>query len=170
MKESVFTFCRFLSGSFPFHNPLTSHNVSGFLQKKESVQKSYHLLHDFIACHDLLTLHKGSRFLQKKEFVFVPFRNSKLTRLLKDGLCGNSRTIMVATVSSCNQQYHHTVNTLKYANRYVLALGLPVEEFDATTEGLRERVRFYLVTFLKTIGSWVFKRAQRCLKWRLGQL
>jgi hypothetical protein len=60
--------------------------------------------------------------LQKKEFVFVPFRNSKLTRLLKDGLCGNSRTIMVATVSSCNQQYHHTVNTLKYANRYALAL------------------------------------------------
>ncbi|GAQ77849.1 Kinesin-like protein [Klebsormidium nitens] len=54
---------------------------------------------------------------KKKEFVFVPFRNSKLTRLLKDGLCGNSRTIMVATVSACNQQYHHTVNTLKYANR-----------------------------------------------------
>eukprot|EP00899_Mesostigma_viride_P029435 jgi/Mesvir1/9677/Mv12160-RA.1 len=54
---------------------------------------------------------------KKKGFVFVPFRNSKLTRLLKDGLCGNSRTTMIAAISPSNNQYHHTVNTLKYANR-----------------------------------------------------
>jgi hypothetical protein len=42
---------------------------------------------------------------------------SKLTRLLKDGLSGNSRTIMLATVSSSADQYHHTTNTLKYADR-----------------------------------------------------
>ncbi|KAK9823105.1 hypothetical protein WJX72_000286 [[Myrmecia] bisecta] len=54
---------------------------------------------------------------RKKGFVFVPFRNSKLTRLLKDGLCGNSRTTMIATVASSAQQYHHTVSTLKYADR-----------------------------------------------------
>ena len=54
---------------------------------------------------------------KKKGFVFVPFRNSKLTRLLKDGLCGNSRTVMIATVASADSQYSHTVNTLKYADR-----------------------------------------------------
>ena len=54
---------------------------------------------------------------KKKGFVFVPFRDSKLTRILKDGLCGNSRTVMVATVSGSSLQYEHTVNTLKYANR-----------------------------------------------------
>jgi len=54
---------------------------------------------------------------KKKGFVFVPFRNSKLTRLLKDGLCGNSRTVMIATVASSDSQYNHTVNTLKYADR-----------------------------------------------------
>ena len=53
----------------------------------------------------------------KKGFVFVPFRDSKLTRILKDGLCGNSRTVMVATVSGSSHQYEHTVNTLKYADR-----------------------------------------------------
>lgn len=42
---------------------------------------------------------------------------SKLTRILKDGLSGNSQTIMVATVSPADNQYHHTVNTLKYADR-----------------------------------------------------
>ncbi|KAK9804474.1 hypothetical protein WJX73_006365 [Symbiochloris irregularis] len=54
---------------------------------------------------------------KKTGFVFVPFRNSKLTRLLKDGLCGNSRTAMIATVAMARSQYHHTVNTLKYADR-----------------------------------------------------
>ena len=54
---------------------------------------------------------------KKKGFVFVPFRDSKLTRILKDGLCGNSRTVMVATVSGSSHQYEHTVNTLKYADR-----------------------------------------------------
>ena len=49
--------------------------------------------------------------------VYVPFRNSKLTRLLKDGLVGNSRTAMVANVSCGNDQYNHTINTLKYADR-----------------------------------------------------
>ena len=41
---------------------------------------------------------------KKKGFVFVPFRDSKLTRILKDGLCGNSRTVMVATVSGSSHQ------------------------------------------------------------------
>lgn len=42
---------------------------------------------------------------------------SKLTRILKDGLSGNSQTVMVATISPADSQYHHTVNTLKYADR-----------------------------------------------------
>ncbi|BBN02137.1 kinesin family member 19 [Marchantia polymorpha subsp. ruderalis] len=54
---------------------------------------------------------------QKKGLAYVPYRNSKLTRLLKDGLSGNSRTVMVATVSSGDDQYHQTINTLKYADR-----------------------------------------------------
>jgi Kinesin motor domain len=40
-----------------------------------------------------------------------------LTRILKDGLSGNSQTVMVATISPADDQYHHTINTLKYADR-----------------------------------------------------
>nr|DAD22435.1 TPA_asm: hypothetical protein HUJ06_023898 [Nelumbo nucifera] len=54
---------------------------------------------------------------RKKGLAYVPYRNSKLTRILKDGLSGNSQTIMIATISPANNQYHHTVNTLKYADR-----------------------------------------------------
>eukprot|EP00878_Enallax_costatus_P027718 GHUV01029866.1.p1 GENE.GHUV01029866.1~~GHUV01029866.1.p1 ORF type:complete len:494 (+),score=180.85 GHUV01029866.1:603-2084(+) len=54
---------------------------------------------------------------QKTGVAYVPYRNSKLTRLLKDSLRGNSRTAMVATIGAAADQYHHSVNTLKYADR-----------------------------------------------------
>ena len=48
---------------------------------------------------------------------FVPYRDSKLTRLLKDSFGGNCRTVMIANVSPAANQYEETVNSLKYANR-----------------------------------------------------
>ncbi|XP_066556875.1 kinesin-like protein KIF18A isoform X2 [Amia ocellicauda] len=47
----------------------------------------------------------------------IPYRDSKLTRLLKDSLGGNCRTIMIANVSPSSLSYDDTYNTLKYANR-----------------------------------------------------
>ena len=52
----------------------------------------------------------------KKGF-FVPYRDSKLTRMLKDSLGGNCKTVMITTVSPASSQYEETINTLKYANR-----------------------------------------------------
>ncbi|KAG0424261.1 hypothetical protein HPB47_028510, partial [Ixodes persulcatus] len=47
----------------------------------------------------------------------VPYRDSKLTRLLQDSLGGNSRTLMIACVSPCDRDFMETLNTLRYANR-----------------------------------------------------
>ena len=52
----------------------------------------------------------------KKGF-FVPFRDSKLTRMLKDSLGGNCKTVMITTISPASSQYEETINSLKYANR-----------------------------------------------------
>eukprot|EP00281_Chroomonas_sp_CCMP1168_P026414 CAMPEP_0206223458 /NCGR_PEP_ID=MMETSP0047_2-20121206/6496_1 /ASSEMBLY_ACC=CAM_ASM_000192 /TAXON_ID=195065 /ORGANISM="Chroomonas mesostigmatica_cf, Strain CCMP1168" /LENGTH=688 /DNA_ID=CAMNT_0053646335 /DNA_START=1 /DNA_END=2063 /DNA_ORIENTATION=+ len=48
---------------------------------------------------------------------FVPYRDSKLTRLLKDSFGGNCRTVMITNISPAASQYEETVNSLKYANR-----------------------------------------------------
>lgn len=48
---------------------------------------------------------------------YVPFRDSKLTRILKDSLGGNCRTVMIANISPSDKCYEDTHNTLKYANR-----------------------------------------------------
>ncbi|XP_046410875.1 kinesin-like protein KIF18A [Neodiprion fabricii] len=47
----------------------------------------------------------------------IPYRDSKLTRLLKDSLGGNCHTVMIANVSPSNFSYEDTYNTLRYANR-----------------------------------------------------
>ncbi|DBA02813.1 TPA: hypothetical protein N0F65_006603 [Lagenidium giganteum] len=48
---------------------------------------------------------------------FVPYRDSKLTRLLKDSLGGNCRTVMIANINLSASSFEETLNTLKYANR-----------------------------------------------------
>lgn len=53
----------------------------------------------------------------KRRNQHIPYRNSKLTRLLKDSLGGNCQTIMIAAVSPSSLFYDDTYNTLKYANR-----------------------------------------------------
>ena len=52
-----------------------------------------------------------------KKKVFVPYRNSALTRLLQDALGGNSRTIMIAALSPADVNYDETLGTLRYADR-----------------------------------------------------
>lgn len=47
----------------------------------------------------------------------VPYRDSKLTRLLQDSLGGNCKTVMIAAVSPSSSSYEDTYNTLKYADR-----------------------------------------------------
>ncbi|XP_073799503.1 kinesin-like protein KIF21A isoform X6 [Danio rerio] len=54
---------------------------------------------------------------RSKRSTHVPYRDSKLTRLLQDSLGGNSRTVMIACISPSDQDFMETLNTLKYANR-----------------------------------------------------
>lgn len=47
----------------------------------------------------------------------IPYRNSKLTRLLQDSLGGNSKTLMFANIGPAKYNYDETLSTLRYANR-----------------------------------------------------
>ncbi|CAH8522665.1 unnamed protein product [Schistosoma turkestanicum] len=47
----------------------------------------------------------------------IPYRDSKLTRLLQDSLGGNTKTLMIACLSPADNNYDETLSTLRYANR-----------------------------------------------------
>ncbi|OIR58872.1 MAG: kinesin-like protein [Amphiamblys sp. WSBS2006] len=54
---------------------------------------------------------------ETRRVAHIPYRDSKLTRLLQDSLGGNSRTVIIACVSPATENFSETLNTLQYANR-----------------------------------------------------
>ncbi|XP_039052340.1 kinesin-like protein KIN-4A isoform X3 [Hibiscus syriacus] len=71
---------------------------------------------------------------KRKEGVHVPYRDSKLTRLLQDSLGGNSRTVMIACISPADINAEETLNTLKYANRARNIQNKPVVNRDPMSD------------------------------------
>lgn len=52
--------------------------------------------------------------LSEKNMSHVPYRDSKLTRILQDSLGGNSKTYLIACASPADINYEETLNTLYY--------------------------------------------------------
>ena len=72
-----------------------------------------------------------------------PYRDSKLTRLLKDSLGGNIATIMIACVTPCSLTYEETHSTLKYAsraNKIEKKVTKNYKEIDQSTAQFREMI------------------------------
>lgn len=68
----------------------------------------------------------------------IPYRDSKLTRLLQDSLGGNSKTIMIANIGPSEFNYNETLTTLRYANRAKTIENKPIMNEDPQDTKLRE--------------------------------
>ncbi|XP_050598559.1 kinesin-like protein KIF13A isoform X5 [Bombus affinis] len=74
----------------------------------------------------------------KNKDKFVPYRDSVLTWLLKDNLGGNSKTVMVATISPAADNYEETLSTLRYADRAKRIVNHAVVNEDPNARIIRE--------------------------------
>ncbi|XP_065506359.1 kinesin-like protein KIF17 [Caloenas nicobarica] len=68
----------------------------------------------------------------------IPYRDSKLTRLLQDSLGGNTKTLMVACLSPADNNYDESLSTLRYANRAKNIKNKPCVNEDPKDALLRE--------------------------------
>ena len=68
----------------------------------------------------------------------IPYRDSKLTRLLQDSLGGNAKTVMVANIGPSKFNYDETLTTLRYANRAKNIKNKPRVNEDPKDAKLRE--------------------------------
>ncbi|XP_055332621.1 kinesin-like protein KIF3A [Paramacrobiotus metropolitanus] len=67
--------------------------------------------------HGLSTLGNVIAALTDGKSQHIPYRNSKLTRILQDSLGGNSKTVMCANIGPASYNFDETANTLRYATR-----------------------------------------------------
>nr|XP_012314989.1 kinesin-like protein KIF14 isoform X2 [Aotus nancymaae] len=89
----------------------------------------------------LLTLGKVISALSEQanqKRVFIPYRESVLTWLLKESLGGNSKTAMIATISPAASNIEETLSTLRYANQARLIVNIAKVNEDTNAKLIRE--------------------------------
>uniref|UniRef100_A0A8D2D8W3 Kinesin-like protein KIF14 n=1 Tax=Sciurus vulgaris TaxID=55149 RepID=A0A8D2D8W3_SCIVU len=89
----------------------------------------------------LLTLGKVISALSEqanRKRVFIPYRESVLTWLLKESLGGNSKTAMIATISPAASNIEETLSTLRYANQARMIVNIAKVNEDVNAKLIRE--------------------------------
>lgn len=112
----------------------------------EFTQGTSHFFHFINRMQEGININKGltvlgnviSALATKKKNHVVPYRESKLTRLLKGSLGGNHRTLMIGCASPSNSNQVETLNTLRYANRAKNIKNHAVVNIDPSSKVINE--------------------------------
>nr|KAF6433671.1 kinesin family member 27 [Molossus molossus] len=68
----------------------------------------------------------------------IPYRDAKITRLLKDSLGGSAKTVMITCVSPSSLNFDESLNSLKYANRARNIRNKPILNFSPESDRMDE--------------------------------
>ena len=85
----------------------------------------------------LVCLGKVISALVKSGSNFIPYRDSKLTKLLMNSLGGNSKTVMIANIGPSETNYDESICTLRYANQAKNIKNKPIINEDPKDTKLR---------------------------------
>ncbi|XP_070275317.1 chromosome-associated kinesin KIF4A-like [Myotis yumanensis] len=140
-----------------FHSKLHLVDLAGSERQKKTKAEGDRLKEGININRGLLCLGNVISALgDDKKGGFVPYRDSKLTRLLQDSLGGNSHTLMIACVSPADSNLEETLNTLRYADRARKIKNKPVVNIDPQTaelNHLKQQVQQLQVLLLQARGG-----------------
>ncbi|XP_071588190.1 kinesin-like protein KIF27 isoform X5 [Heliangelus exortis] len=74
----------------------------------------------------------------KRKSVHIPYRDAKITRILKDSLGGNAKTVMITCVSPSSSDFDESLNSLKYANRAKNIRNKPIVNYNPDQDRIDE--------------------------------
>eukprot|EP00750_Incisomonas_marina_P000358 INCI10268.1.p1 GENE.INCI10268.1~~INCI10268.1.p1 ORF type:complete len:727 (-),score=136.20 INCI10268.1:472-2652(-) len=100
----------------------------------------------------LVTLGRVITALVKQDG-YIPYRDSKLTRLLKESLGGKARTCIIATVSPCRTQAKESKNTLNYAQNAKEIRNRPVQNCQLSHASLIKNLEGEILTLKRTLKA-----------------
>ncbi|XP_075619114.1 chromosome-associated kinesin KIF4A isoform X2 [Balearica regulorum gibbericeps] len=141
-----------------FHSKLHLVDLAGSERQKKTKAEGDRLKEGININRGLLCLGNVISALgdENKKGGFVPYRDSKLTRLLQDSLGGNSHTLMIACVSPADSNLEETLNTLRYADRARKIKNKPIVNVDpqaAELHHLKQQVQQLQVLLLQAHGG-----------------
>ncbi|NXS74412.1 KIF4 protein, partial [Pandion haliaetus] len=135
-SHAIFTICidqkKKNDKNSSFHSKLHLVDLAGSERQKKTKAEGDRLKEGININRGLLCLGNVISALgdENKKGGFVPYRDSKLTRLLQDSLGGNSHTLMIACVSPADSNLEETLNTLRYADRARKIKNKPIVNLD----------------------------------------
>ncbi|XP_063996169.1 kinesin-like protein KIF27 isoform X2 [Pogoniulus pusillus] len=74
----------------------------------------------------------------KRKNIHIPYRDAKITRILKDSLGGNAKTVMITCVSPSSSDFDESLNSLRYANRAKNIRNKPVVNYNPDQDRIDE--------------------------------
>ncbi|XP_074809288.1 kinesin-like protein KIF27 isoform X2 [Natator depressus] len=74
----------------------------------------------------------------KRKSVHIPYRDAKITRILKDSLGGNAKTVMITCINPSSSDFDESLNSLKYANRAKNIRNKPVVNYNPERDRIDE--------------------------------
>ncbi|XP_060091391.1 kinesin-like protein KIF27 [Heteronotia binoei] len=74
----------------------------------------------------------------KRKSAHIPYRDAKITRILKDSLGGNAKTVMITCISPSSSDFDESLNSIKYANRAKNIRNKPVVNYNPDLDRIDE--------------------------------
>ncbi|NWS45258.1 KIF4 protein, partial [Probosciger aterrimus] len=161
-SHAIFTICidqkKKSDKNSSFHSKLHLVDLAGSERQKKTKAEGDRLKEGININRGLLCLGNVISALgdENKKGSFVPYRDSKLTRLLQDSLGGNSHTLMIACVSPADSNLEETLNTLRYADRARKIKNKPIVNLNpqaAELHQLKQQVQQLQVLLLQAHGG-----------------
>ncbi|XP_062985453.1 kinesin-like protein KIF27 isoform X3 [Elgaria multicarinata webbii] len=74
----------------------------------------------------------------KRKSAHIPYRDAKITRILKDSLGGNAKTVMITCISPSSSDFDESLNSIKYANRAKNIRNKPIVNYNPDWDRIDE--------------------------------
>lgn len=112
----------YLGAKFHFVDLAGSERVHRTGNVGDRFKESIHINSGLLALGNVISALSSND--SKKKVVHIPYRESKITRILKDSLGGNANTLMICCISPSSCNLDESINALKYATRVIISMFL----------------------------------------------
>ncbi|XP_042189389.1 kinesin-like protein KIF27 isoform X2 [Callorhinchus milii] len=123
-----------ISSKFHFVDLAGSERVTKTGNTGERFKESVQINSGLLALGNVISALGDSR----RKSAHIPYRDAKITRLLKDSLGGNAKTVMIACISPSSSSFDESLNSLKYANRARNIRNKPIVNYDPEWDRIDE--------------------------------